>query len=240
MFETLLGLVGDNAEAKAEIAKLQKTVTDTIDQDKAKISSLESQFEAVKTEKEKYKAGNALVKKALGVSQINEETISSKLKEIGSDESAQKLAQELAAKDAAIEELKAANERAIAEMQIEIELDKAINSASEILSDDPIVRKLFKKELQEKVGVVDGNVLPLQTVGDQKIPVVKDGKPLALGQFAKEMLETDYAALRKPTVKQSTGNTGGGSGGQSLKGKFGGTSEELEAAVGEMLKREGM
>ncbi len=241
MFEKLLKLIGDNAEAKAEVTAIMGKVKDASDQDKGTIASLTSQFDAIKIEKDKYKTGNALVKKALGVTQINDETIKDRMAELGSDEAAQKLATQLAERDQTIDTLKADNLRAITGIKIEVEADKAMNNVSEFLTDDPMLRNLFRQEFSKHIGIVDDQVTPMQTVGDQRIPVVKDGKSIGLDDYAKQMLDSDYKSFKKPSTKQGAGNTGGEgdqTGGQ-VKANFGGSSDEMLAAVTKMIKDKG-
>ncbi len=212
MFETLLGLVVDNAEATAEIAAIQGKIKSNGEQDSATITSLKSQFEAAKSEKDNYKAGNALVKKALGLDRITEDTVADRLKELGSNKAAQELVQELAAKDELITAMKLDSEKALEGVKIVFEAEKALNDVSEILTDDPILRGLFKQELQKSVGISEGQVLPMQQIGDQKVPIVKDGKPQTLVDYAKNMLDADYKSFKKPVVKQGAGPTGGSNG----------------------------
>ena len=237
MFEELLKLVGDNTDAVALIQSLGKTIEKDKETAASTIQSLTSQFETIKAEKEKYKAGNALVKEALGLSTINDETVSARLKELGSSDSAKELAKKLSEKETEIESIQRDAEAKITDYRISAEADTALNAISETLSDDPILRNVFKDQLRKSIGVNDGQVLPMQTVGDQQIPIMSDGKPLSLSEYAQQMISGDeYKSFRKASVKPGGGSTGG-TGDGNEKANFGGNTSEMEAAVEQMMNR---
>jgi len=210
MFEELLKLVGDNAEATALIGTIESKTTSNNDQAKATIDSLTNQFNDIKIEKDKYKAGNALVKEVLGLSLINRDTVSARLKELGTSDSAKDLAKQLSEKETEIQNIRKESDLKMLDFKMDIEADRGLNSVSEHLTDDPLLRDVFRGELRKSIGMNEGQVLPMQTVGDQRIPIMKDGKPLGLVDYASEMLNSDsYKSFRKPTTKTSAGNTGG-------------------------------
>ncbi|MDM5264687.1 hypothetical protein PF327_10820 [Sulfurovum sp. XTW-4] len=215
MFEKLLGLVGDNAEAKAEIGAIAALIKNNDEQKQSTIDSLQSQFDSVKEEKDRYKLGNQLVKKALGIEKIDDETVKEKLKELsGNDKTSkdiQELTQALAGKDDEIKNIKTEYEERFNTMRVDAELAKAIDANSDVLVDDPLIRSAFRDLVSKNVGVVGEGISPFTVVGDQRVPVVHDGKAQSVTDYVKTVLSGEqYASFRKTSTKNSPGPSGGG------------------------------
>ena len=237
MFEKLLGLVGDNQEAKDLIAGYENEVTAKISEYETKVSSLTNQFETVKAEKDRYKAGNALVKQALGIDQINEETVSDRIKSLSKDDAAMELASKLSEKENLIESIKQQQQSEIANMRVGFETERVLNEVSDVLTDDPMLRDAFRRYLSEDIGVIDDKVLPVQKIGDQVIPIMNGDKPVELTDHAKSMLESDrFKSFRKTSVKNSAGKIGAGGGAAPSK-NFIGKPSERRAAIEAMMNK---
>jgi uncharacterized protein YhaN len=215
MFEKLMQAVGDNAEAKTEISAIQSQVS----QKDATIQSLQSQFDEVKKEKDNYKKGNQLLKSALGLEQVNEETVAAKIAELTSNSKTAKdiheLTQALSGKDDEINRIKSEYETRFTTMKVDAELAKALDGNSDVLVDDPILRGAFKDIIAKSVGVVGDAISPFTVVGDQRVPIVNDGKTLDVTGYVKSVLSTDtYASFRKAHTQPSAGKLGQGGGQQ--------------------------
>ena len=220
MFETLLKLVGDNPEAKAQITSIQSQIATSQATSKATIDSLTTQFNDAKTSRDSYKKGNSLVKKALGIDNINDDTIKEKLEALTNNNESAKQLQEytksLSAKDDEISTIKADHQAKYDGMRIDSELSKGIDSVSNILSDDPKQRDSFKRYVSEQIGIVGESVSPFTVVGDQRVPIVVDGKPQTVEAYVDSLLKSDeYASFRKTSVKNSAGPTGGSNSNQA-------------------------
>ena len=236
MFEKLLTLVGDNEEAKNLIKSYETEISNKTNEMQAKIESLTAQFNDAKESRDAYKKGNQLVKQALGIDQINEETVKGRIEALSKDDAATELAKKLAEKDQEIEAIKSQAENQTSQMRIEFETEKALNDISDVLVDDGMLRDAFKGYLSQNIGSVDGYVSPVQKIGDKIIPVMKGDKPLSVSEYAKSMLESDqYKSFRKTSIRNSAGNTGGG--GEPQKKSFVGKPEERRAAIEAMINK---
>jgi len=241
MFETLLALVGDNAEAKTEIAKIKGKFEekDTV------ITSLQGQFDSVKTEKDKYKMGNQLLKTKLGIDKIDEETVTKKLTDLTSkgdkSKELQELTDALASKDDEINGIKQEYENKFTSMRVDNELSRGLEDAAELLADDPMLRSAFRDIVSKQIGVVGDAVAPYTVVGDQRVPVVKDGNPVSVGDYVKGLLEDEkFASFRKPTVKGGNGGTGGSSNNGGKTSDLTGSSENRSEGVKSFLASQGL
>ena len=237
MWEQLLGLVGDNAGAKAIIDQLKNTA----ETNAATITSLQTQFDNVKEEKDRYKLGNQLVKQKLGLEKINEEELTARLADLGSKgdktKELQDLATALAAKDDEISTITKNFEQKFDGMRIDTEITKAMEGASDILSDNPILRNAFREQVSKSVGIVGEGISPYTVVGDQRIPLVKDGNAVSVSDYIKSTLSgKEYDVFRKTKIVDGAGGAGGGSNiPNGTKSSFGGTKAERTSAVADMI-----
>jgi len=221
MFEELLKLVGDNAEAKKAIDAIQSTITTEQATQKATIESLNTQFNDAKESRDKYKLGNTMMKKALGIEKITEDTVKEKLEALTKgNESAQQLAEytaSLAEKDEEIAGLKSEYQGKFDAMRVDTEILKAIDAVSPVLVDDEMIRDAFKNIISKDIGIVGDGVSPFSIVGDQRVPVLIDGKPQSVADYTKSLLDSDrFLSFKKTSVGESAGSTGG-TGGTSPK-----------------------
>ena len=236
MFEELKTLIGDNEQAKSLIESYEAKINAEKTEMQTKIDSLTTQFNDAKESRDAYKRGNQLVKQALGIDQINEETVKGRIEALSKDDAATELAKKLSDKDQEIEAIKSQSQNQITQMQIGFETEKALNDISDVLVDDGMLRDAFKTYLSQNIGAVDGIVAPVQKIGDKTIPVMKGEAPLTVSEYAKTMLESDqYKSFRKASVSGSAGSTGGG-GGDPQKKSFTGSPEERRAAIEAMIK----
>lgn len=213
MFEELQKLIGDSEEAKTVFAK----VKNEFEQKTETIESLQHQFNNVKSEKDKYKTGNQLLKSKLGINKVDESLIDERIAELtkSGGDSAQKLqelTQALALKDDEISGIKNEYDSKMDTFRIESEVAKGIDAVSAELVGDPILRDTFKRYVAKGVGIVGDTIAPYTVVGDQKVPMIKDGKTMGVADYAKNLLESqDFASFRLGKTVSSPGPTGGGS-----------------------------
>jgi len=210
-FEKVLGLVGDNPEAKAELNVIKSEVEVIV----TARDSYKSQFEKVKTEKDNYKKGNQLVKKMLGVERVDEEAIKEKLETLSdnSDQTKklQDLAQQVQAKDEAIEAVKSEYAGKMDSFQVDMEISKALDANSKLLADDPLLRDSFKQIVSGQIGKIGDTVVPYTVIGDVKTPLASDGKAVSVADFVAQTLNDDkFQSFRKSTVTQGAGTAGTG------------------------------
>jgi len=76
MFEKIKALVGDNTEALQEITAVEEAVKQNVET----INTLERKVADISETRDKYKAGNSLVKSVLGVDAVNEDTLKEAIK----------------------------------------------------------------------------------------------------------------------------------------------------------------
>lgn len=216
MFETILSLDGITDEMKREL----KAVETSIQEKDTAIESLTSQFNDAKSSRDAYKAGNALVKQALGLDKINDESIKEKMEALTNKNKAaqqiQELTQKLSTKDREINEIKTGFEAKYTQMSIDNALNNAIGAVSGRLKDDPLIRSAFKDILSRSIGKVGDKIVPYTLVGDQKVPVVVNGENQSIESYVATTLDSEsFVSFRKPNIKTSAGNTGGGVGGSN-------------------------
>ena len=243
MFEKLIGLVGDNQSLKDEITAIQSKITTDNETSKATIESLTTQFNDAKSSRDAYKKGNQLVKKALGIDSIDEVGVREKIESLSSNKDSAKQIQDLTdALSSKDDEIKTQAEGFTLKMndfRVNDSLSKGIDSVSETLVDDPLIRDAFKGHILKNVGLVGDVVSPFTMVGDQRVPVIVDGKPQSVEDYTKSVLLGDsFASFRKTQVGSSAGSTGGGKSNGGDERYFDKTSPDFSLTKqGEIFKR---
>lgn len=211
MWEKLYGLIGDNPNAKAEIDNIKQSVVGQEEVLSRKIASLQEQFDAVKSEKEKYKLGNKLVKEKLGLDKIDEDTLAQKLETLnkGKDgEAIREITNKLSEKEKYIQDLQKSHKDEIARMRVDNEISKSLSGIP--ILENELVREIFSEKIKSNIHAFeDGTVKPFEKIGDAIIPLRQNGKELSVSEYANQLLQKEeYAPFRKATVSGSAGSTG--------------------------------
>ena len=208
MFEKLKGFVGDNSEALALVEMLEGNTASNV----KKINDLEREHERKVTDvtetRDKYKAGNALVKSILGVDTVNEETITEAIKALRGGKGDEKLLAE-------IENLKGLLKKATGDNEsLKLDYDSKLQTmafendlANSGLGADVANEAMYKivAELARKDATSVDNTVVYKNKDGTTI-YGKDNTPLTLGGRIKDIKsDANYAGLFKIDVNSGTG-----------------------------------
>jgi len=211
-FEELLALVGDNEEAKGFVTGLQSTQKDNV----TRINTLETQIGDITATRDKYKNGNKLIKDALGLENINEDSISEYLSKSKKGNPNEALTAEIGNLKSLLET--ATNEKETLKSEYETKMQKiGIKNSLRDLGIDAIASSTrtaqdILREM-EAGAVADGdNIVYMQ---DGKTVYGNDGKPLTKeGKLAQLKSSEEFKPYFKPDAL-------GGSGTQNNNGNGG-------------------
>lgn len=183
-FEELLALVGDNEEAKGFVTGLQSTQKDNV----TRINTLETQIGDITATRDKYKNGNKLIKDALGLENINEDSISEYLSKSKKGNPDEALTAEIGNLKSLLET--ATNEKETLKSEYETKLqDLGITTQLQSLGLSKIAKNDYAEELllgKLKDGAIieDGQILYKQ---DGKTLYSNTGKPLTPSEKIAEL-----------------------------------------------------
>jgi len=222
-FKKLLEIVGDNAEAKAEISKLQANYTQLTNE----VQGFESKINDLKQSRDKYKEKLALFKKSLKIEEgeeLNEDTISKKLGNVKGEvkqeasEIEKALKAEIAELEKTIENLKNEYEEKIGETKKTL-LDKEIDiqlfkNTAGINAVNAKAQNIIISELKKGLEFDENGNLVYKT--KEGTTLRKDGVPMTLVQKLEEIKNSeDFSFLFKSEAQSGSGlktgrNTGTG------------------------------
>jgi hypothetical protein len=238
MWEQLLALIGDNADAKKIVEQLKGSADQNVNQ----IQALELQLGDVKSTRDKFKEGNSIVKEMLQLEHVNKETIESalaQLKKTNVDDLTQK---ELSNLKDVIAKITGEKEELQTKMDTKIKdliLDNGIaNLGLTSLAVNPLGAEFIQTRLKENAFVLDdGKSIGFRKADGSTEYHPQSNRPLTL-QDKLEDLKTnqDLQIFFKPTVPPGTNTPpNGGSGGNPKQGNFGGSKEDRKNAIQSMI-----
>jgi len=226
-FEELLALVGDNEEAKGFVTGLQSTQKDNV----TRINTLETQIGDITATRDKYKNGNKLIKDALGLENINEDSISEYLSKSKKGNADEALTAEIGNLKSLLET--ATNEKETLKSEYETKLqDVGITNSLRDLGIDALASSTrtaqdILKELKSGAIVENGEIVYKK---DGQTEYVNGKVATPADKLAQLKSSEEFKPYFKPDALGGSGTQKDG-GGQQTVGKIDGTKAEQEAYI---------